>query len=118
MCFPAVAAPLSSCQYTMVPLQGMALVGHCPLDSHLTPGHTAYTPKGEYTANGKHHTHCLPGLHQVSSKIMSVVKQIGTLDGFVCENNHHWNGMTLNSFILNDLIQSYTNLLDFYLLYK
>ncbi|MCJ8745824.1 hypothetical protein PDJAM_G00134860 [Pangasius djambal] len=64
MCFPAVAAPLSSCQYTMVPMQGMALVGHCPVDSHLTPGHTVYAPKGEYTANGKHHTHRLPGLHQ------------------------------------------------------
>uniref|UniRef100_A0A8B9KJY2 BOC cell adhesion associated, onco regulated n=1 Tax=Astyanax mexicanus TaxID=7994 RepID=A0A8B9KJY2_ASTMX len=64
MCFPPVATPLPSCQYTMVPLQGMALVGHCPLDSRLTPGHAVYAPKGEYTANGKHH--CLPGLHQVS----------------------------------------------------
>ncbi|KAK3515531.1 hypothetical protein QTP70_024213, partial [Hemibagrus guttatus] len=64
MCFPAVAAPLSSCQYTMVPMQGMALVGHCPVDSHLSPGHTVYAPKGEYTSNGKHHTHRLPGLHQ------------------------------------------------------
>ncbi|KAG9283329.1 brother of CDO [Astyanax mexicanus] len=62
MCFPPVATPLPSCQYTMVPLQGMALVGHCPLDSRLTPGHAVYAPKGEYTANGKHH--CLPGLHQ------------------------------------------------------
>ncbi|XP_072545024.1 brother of CDO isoform X1 [Salminus brasiliensis] len=62
MCFPAVAAPLPSCQYTMVPLQGMALVGHCPLDSHMTPGHTVYAPKGDYVANGKHHF--LPGLNQ------------------------------------------------------
>ncbi|GAA6100142.1 brother of CDO [Tachysurus ichikawai] len=64
MCFPAVSAPLSSCQYTMVPMQGMALVGHCPVDSHLSPGHTMYAPKGEYTNNGKHLTHRLPGLHQ------------------------------------------------------
>lgn len=76
MCFPAVAAPLSSCQYTMVPMQGMALVGHCPVDSHLTPGHTVYTPKGEYNANGKHHTHRLPGLHQVR---IQHVKQRETL---------------------------------------
>ncbi|KAM9436892.1 brother of CDO isoform 2-T2 [Clarias gariepinus] len=64
MCFPAVAAPLSSCQYTMVPMQGMALVGHCPVDPHLTPGHTVYAAKGEYMANGKNHTHHGPGLHQ------------------------------------------------------
>ncbi|XP_017308792.1 brother of CDO isoform X3 [Ictalurus punctatus] len=64
MCFPAVSAPLSSCQYTMVPMQGMALVGHCPVDSHLTPSHTVYASKGEYTANGKHHTLRLPGLCQ------------------------------------------------------
>ncbi|XP_076851868.1 brother of CDO [Brachyhypopomus gauderio] len=63
MCFPAVAGPLSSCQYTMVPLQGMTLVGHCPLDAHVAPNRTVYAPKGEYTANGKTHTHCLPGLH-------------------------------------------------------
>ncbi|XP_062841301.1 brother of CDO [Trichomycterus rosablanca] len=63
MCFPAVAAPVSSCQYTMVPMQGMALVGHCPADPHLTPGHSVYAPNGEYAANGKH-THCLPGLHR------------------------------------------------------
>ncbi|TSK98449.1 Brother of CDO [Bagarius yarrelli] len=64
MCFPAVATPLSSCQYTMVPMQGMSLVGHCPVGSHLSSGHTVYTPKGEYTGNGKHHTHRLPGLNQ------------------------------------------------------
>ncbi|KAK1806183.1 hypothetical protein P4O66_000077 [Electrophorus voltai] len=63
MCFPAVAGPLSSCQYTMVPLQGMTLVGHCPLDSHVAPNRTVYAPKAEYTANGKNHPHCLPGLH-------------------------------------------------------
>ncbi|XP_066532707.1 brother of CDO isoform X2 [Hoplias malabaricus] len=62
LCFSSVAAPLSSCQYTMVPLQGRVLMGHCPLDPHLTPGHTAFNAKAEYTTNGKHH--CLPGLHQ------------------------------------------------------
>ncbi|XP_074549332.1 brother of CDO [Halichoeres trimaculatus] len=66
MCFPAVAAPVSSCQYTMVPLQGPALVGHCPLDGHMTAPHGVYPANGEYTPNGKPHypTHCLPGLQQ------------------------------------------------------
>lgn len=66
LCFPAVAAPVSSCQYTMVPLQGLALVGHCPLDSHMTVPHGIYPANGEYTPNGKPHhpTHCLPGLQQ------------------------------------------------------
>lgn len=84
MCFPAVSAPLSSCQYTMVPMQGMALVGHCPVDSHLTPSHTVYASKGEYTANGKHHTLRLPGLCQVfriqhvqQSETLVTLKQAG-----------------------------------------
>ncbi|XP_041670176.1 brother of CDO isoform X2 [Cheilinus undulatus] len=66
LCFPAVAAPVSSCQYTMVPLQGLALVGHCPLDGHMTAPHGVYPANGEYTPNGKPHhpTHCLPGLQQ------------------------------------------------------
>ncbi|KAI3355269.1 hypothetical protein L3Q82_018123 [Scortum barcoo] len=66
LCFPAVASPVSSCQYTMVPLQGLALVGHCPLDGHMTAPHGVYPPNGEYTPNGKpqHPTHCLPGLQQ------------------------------------------------------
>ncbi|KAM9839153.1 brother of CDO [Aulostomus maculatus] len=66
LCFPAVATPVSSCQYTMVPLQGLALVGHCPLDAHMTAPHGVYPPNGEYTLNGKPHhpTHCLPGLQQ------------------------------------------------------
>ncbi|XP_075906435.1 brother of CDO isoform X3 [Nelusetta ayraudi] len=67
LCFPAVAAPVSSCQYTMVPLQGLALVGHCPLDGHMAappPSHAIYPANGECTANGKarHPAHCLPGL--------------------------------------------------------
>ena len=67
MCFPAVAAPVSSCQYTMVPLQGLALVGHCPLDPHMAQPHAVYPPNGEYTPNGKPHhpMHCHQGLHQV-----------------------------------------------------
>ncbi|XP_041817181.1 brother of CDO isoform X2 [Chelmon rostratus] len=66
LCFPAVAAPVSSCQYTMVPLQGLALVGHCPLDGHMTAPHGVYPVNGDYTPNGKPHhpTHCLPGLQQ------------------------------------------------------
>ncbi|XP_075994279.1 brother of CDO isoform X2 [Genypterus blacodes] len=66
LCFTAVAAPVSSCQYTMVPLQGLALVGHCPLDPHMTAQHVVYPPNGEYTPNGKAHhpTHCLPGQQQ------------------------------------------------------
>uniref|UniRef100_A0A672GE71 Brother of CDO n=1 Tax=Salarias fasciatus TaxID=181472 RepID=A0A672GE71_SALFA len=66
LCFTAVAAPVSSCQYTMVPLQGLALVGHCPLDPHMTAPHGIYPANGEYTPNGKHHhsKHYLPGPQQ------------------------------------------------------
>uniref|UniRef100_A0A672ZJE0 Brother of CDO n=1 Tax=Sphaeramia orbicularis TaxID=375764 RepID=A0A672ZJE0_9TELE len=66
-CFPAVATPVSSCQYTMVPLHGLALVGQCPLDAHMATPHGVYPANGEYTPNGKPHhaTHCLPGLQQV-----------------------------------------------------
>lgn len=56
LCFPAVAAPVSSCQYTMVPLQGLALVGHCPLDGHITASHGAYPANGECNTDGKPHT--------------------------------------------------------------
>ncbi|XP_015250804.1 PREDICTED: brother of CDO isoform X2 [Cyprinodon variegatus] len=63
LCFPPVAAPVSTCQYTMVPLQGLALVGHCPLDSHMTPQRSVYPANGEYIQNGKAQ-HCLPGLQQ------------------------------------------------------
>lgn len=64
--FPALATPLSSCQYTMVPLHGLALVGQCPLDAHMTAPHTVYPANGEYTPNGlpHHATQCLPGLQQ------------------------------------------------------
>lgn len=65
MCFSSVPPPLSSCQYTMVPMQGITLMGRCPTDSHLAPSHSVFPPKEEYTANGKH-THYLPGLLQDS----------------------------------------------------
>ncbi|XP_016296715.1 brother of CDO-like [Sinocyclocheilus anshuiensis] len=61
MRFPALAATVSPCQYTMVPLQGLALGRPCPVDPHLTPAHTIYAPKGEYIPNGKHTTQRLPG---------------------------------------------------------
>ncbi|XP_024859620.1 brother of CDO isoform X2 [Kryptolebias marmoratus] len=66
LCFPAVAAPVSSCQYTMVPLQGLALVGHCPLDAHMAAPHGVYPANGEYVQNGKAHhpKDCLPGMQQ------------------------------------------------------
>jgi len=72
LCFPAVVAPVSSCQYTMVPLQGLTLVGHCPLDARMTAPHGVYPVNGEYgeyPLNGKphHHTHRLPGLQQVGA---------------------------------------------------
>ncbi|XP_054621826.1 brother of CDO isoform X1 [Dunckerocampus dactyliophorus] len=57
LCFPAVAAPVSSCQYTMVPLQGLALVGHCPMNGPLTVPHGVYPPSGDYCQNSK--AHCL-----------------------------------------------------------
>ncbi|KAJ8010737.1 hypothetical protein DPEC_G00078270 [Dallia pectoralis] len=64
MCFLAMAPPVSSCQYTMVPLQGLALVGHCPPDPHLPHQHAAY-PNGDYTPNGEcYPAHRLPELHQ------------------------------------------------------
>lgn len=64
--FPALATPVSTCQYTMVPLHGLALVGQCPLDGHMTAPHTLYPANGEYMPNGKPHhaTQCLPGLQQ------------------------------------------------------
>ncbi|XP_063730057.1 brother of CDO isoform X2 [Eleginops maclovinus] len=66
LCFPAVPAPVSSCRYTMVPLQGLALVGHCPLDSRMSAPHGVHPANGECIPNGKphHNTHCLPGLQQ------------------------------------------------------
>ncbi|KAM9331858.1 brother of CDO [Pholidichthys leucotaenia] len=66
LCFPAVAAPVPPCQYTMVPLQGLALVGRCPLDARVSAPHGVYPANGEYTSNGKpyHPKHCLPGLQQ------------------------------------------------------
>lgn len=64
--FPTLATPVSTCQYTMVPLHGLALVGQCPLDAHMTAPHVVYPTNGEYTPNGKPHhaTQCLPGLQQ------------------------------------------------------
>ncbi|XP_026148398.1 brother of CDO isoform X1 [Mastacembelus armatus] len=66
LCFPSVAAPVSSCQYTMVPLQGLALVGHCPLDGRMTAPHGVYPANGEYTQNSKPHgaSQCLSGRQQ------------------------------------------------------
>ncbi|XP_061661139.1 brother of CDO [Syngnathoides biaculeatus] len=58
LCFTAVAAPVSSsCQYTVVPLQGLALMGHCPVDGHMTVPHAVYPPNGDYLHNGKAHHH-------------------------------------------------------------
>ena len=81
LCFPAVAAPVSSCQYTMMPLQGLALVGHCPLDGHMAAPHGVYPANGEYTPNGKphHNTHCLPGLQQVKTHSIQVVDNLPML---------------------------------------
>lgn len=76
LCFTAVAAaPVSSCQYTMVPLQGLALVGHCPLDGHMAapapppPPHAVYLANGECIANGK--AHRLPGLPRVRNQTIN-----------------------------------------------
>ncbi|XP_063063556.1 brother of CDO [Engraulis encrasicolus] len=66
LCFPVVAPPVAtSCQYTMVPLQGGAVVTRCPLDPRLhPPTHPHPHPNGDYLANGKIPTHTLPGMHQ------------------------------------------------------
>lgn len=64
--FPTLATPMSTCQYTMVPLHGLALVGQCPLDARMAPPHVVYPANGEYTPNGKPHhaSQCLRGLQQ------------------------------------------------------
>ncbi|XP_057680115.1 brother of CDO [Corythoichthys intestinalis] len=55
MCFPAVTAPVSSsCQYTMVPLQGLALVGHCPADARQPLPHALYPLDGDYGHKARH----------------------------------------------------------------
>lgn len=71
MCFPAVASPVPSCQYTMVPLQGLALVGRCPLDGHMTAPHGVYPVNGECSMNGK--AHHLPGQQQVKKRRIKLV---------------------------------------------
>lgn len=65
MRFPALAATVSPCQYTMVPLQGLALGRPCSGDPHLAPAHAVYAPKGEYITNGKHTTQHFAGVNQV-----------------------------------------------------
>ncbi|CAL9698012.1 unnamed protein product [Knipowitschia caucasica] len=64
--FPALATPVSACQYTMVPLHGLALMGQCPMDGHMAAPRVVYPANGEYTANGKPHpaTRRLPGVQQ------------------------------------------------------
>lgn len=64
MRFTDLAATVSPCQYTMVPLQGLALGRPCPIDPHLAPAHTIYAPKGEYIPNGKHTSQHLAGVNQ------------------------------------------------------
>lgn len=65
MRFPTLAATVSPCQYTMVPLQGLALGRTCPVDPHLSTSHAVYAPKAEYIPNGKHAAQRLPPGHQV-----------------------------------------------------
>ncbi|XP_066555156.1 brother of CDO [Amia ocellicauda] len=58
LCFTGGPAPLSSCQYTMVPLQGVVLPGgHCP-------GEGALLPHTDYSTNGKLPGYCLSSAHQ------------------------------------------------------
>ncbi|XP_051969788.1 brother of CDO-like [Xyrauchen texanus] len=66
MRFPVLAATVSPCQYTMVPLQGLSLGRPCAVDPHLAPPHIVYAPKGEYipNGNGKHTTQRLPEVHK------------------------------------------------------
>ncbi|KAI1891220.1 hypothetical protein AGOR_G00141540 [Albula goreensis] len=56
LCFPAVAVPISSCQYTMVPLQGLPLGGAIEQNAELSP-------------NGKHPGYCLPHLPQAECEM-------------------------------------------------
>ncbi|XP_065114243.1 brother of CDO isoform X1 [Paramisgurnus dabryanus] len=64
MRFPTLAPTVSPCQYTMVPLQGLALGRPCGVDPNLAHAHTIYAPKGEYIPNGKHTMQPLPGVNQ------------------------------------------------------
>ncbi|XP_037135995.1 brother of CDO [Syngnathus acus] len=98
LCFVAAAAPVSSpCQYTMVPLQGLALVGRCPADGHLAVPHALYPPSEH---NGKaHHEHLahgLPGLHQeevdMGMECNRLLPQQGLANGYhFCpsDSEHH-----------------------------
>ncbi|MBN3299192.1 BOC protein, partial [Amia calva] len=68
LCFTGGPAPLSSCQYTMVPLQGVVLPGgHCP-------GEGALLPHTDYSTNGKLPGYCLSSAHQVSPGVPLRVK--------------------------------------------
>ncbi|XP_049605722.1 brother of CDO [Syngnathus scovelli] len=100
LCFPAVAAaaPVSSpCQYTMVPLQGLALARRCPADGHLAVPHALYPPSEH---NGKAHhghlAHGLPGLHQeevdMGMECNRLLPQQGLANGYhFCpsDSEHH-----------------------------
>ncbi|KAG7487288.1 hypothetical protein MATL_G00021580 [Megalops atlanticus] len=50
LCFPAPTAPLSSCQYTMVSLQGRPVGGH---PEYPPPNGDCSPPNGDYPLNGK-----------------------------------------------------------------
>lgn len=62
----------------MVPLQGLTLVGHCPLDGHMTAPHGVYPNNGEYTPNGKPHhaTQCLSATQQVETLQCSLAVEL------------------------------------------
>ncbi|XP_077410939.1 brother of CDO [Vanacampus margaritifer] len=100
LCFPAVAAPASqSCQYTMVPLQGLALVGRCPADGHLTVPHAVY-PHNGHSGKAHHHQHLAhgqAGLHQEDMECDTLLPQ-GLANGYhFCARDPDHNEHTLGS---------------------
>ncbi|XP_061094874.1 brother of CDO [Conger conger] len=79
LCFPAVAAPVSSCQYTMVPLQGL------------------HDPHTEHATNNKHPAFCQPQLPQEeremecnsSLPLMAVSNRVSVLYGYSSAPENH-----------------------------
>ncbi|XP_058884388.1 brother of CDO [Acipenser ruthenus] len=78
LAFPAASLPVSSCQYTMVPLQGLAVPnGHCAADRAtiaLNGGHHPLS-RNDYTTSGKHLNYCLGGLHQGEMECNSLLQE-------------------------------------------
>ncbi|MGH0177105.1 UNVERIFIED_CONTAM: hypothetical protein FKN15_011096 [Acipenser sinensis] len=78
LAFPAASPPVFSCQYTMVPLRGLAVPnGHCAADRAtiaLNGGHHPLS-RNDNTTSGKHLNYCLGGLHQGEMECNSLLQE-------------------------------------------